>query len=208
MLMTTIARCMPQPADNCPIPGRVSHKFSKDDATGGSRKTASGQHHLSDPVLAPEEVLFSRKRAPQRYAEKDIYFANESLPDAGRNVLPDSDMVKAVHSHASHCYEALGRRCAGEPRGDIGRVNERSMDETAILAFGILLEETAQDSLGKNGDLVFTEGMQDDNGGRDDRKNQRATNSPRAQTPVGFEGEEAFWKRRYSKKRKIKDERD
>ncbi|KAL2273414.1 hypothetical protein FJTKL_04542 [Diaporthe vaccinii] len=190
------------------VAGRVSHKFSKDDAATGSRKTASGQHHLGDPVLAPEEVLFSRKRAPQRYAEKDIYFANESLPEAGRNVLPDSDMVQAVHGYASHFYEALGHRCAGEPRGDVGRVNERSMDETALLAFGILFEEAARDSLGKDGDLVFTEGIQDDDDGEDDREKQTATNSRRAQTAVGFEGEEAFWKRPYSKKRKVKDEKD
>lgn len=208
MLTTAIAPCTQQPSDNCPIPGLVSHKFSKDDATTGSRKTASGQHHLGDPVLAPEEVLFSRKRAPQRYAEKDIYFANESLPEAGRNVLPDSDMVKGVHGYASHFYEALGHRCAGEPRGDIGRVDERSMDETAILAFGILFEEAARDSLGKGGDMVFTEGTQDDDHGEADREKQKATSSRRSQTPVGFEGEEAFWKRPYSKRRKVKDEKD
>ena len=34
----------------------------------------------------------------------------------------------------------------------------RSMDETALLAFGILLEEAARETLGKDGDLVFTEG--------------------------------------------------
>lgn len=208
MFTTAVARRTQQLADNCATPGRVSHKFSKDGATSGSRKTASGQHHLGDPVLAPEEVLFSRKRAPQRYAEKDLYFANDSLPDAGRNILPESDMVKAIHGYASHFYEALGRRCAGEPRGDIGRVNERSMDETAILAFGILFEEAARAALGKDGDLVFTEGIQDDGDGEDDRRDQKATNSRSPQTPVGFEGEEAFWKRPYSKRRKIKDERD
>ena len=195
--------CTQQPADNCPVPGRVSHEFSKNNATGGSRKTASGQHHLGDPVLAPEEVLFSRKRAPQRYAEKDIYFANEFLPDAGRNVLPDSDMVKALHGYASHFCEALGRWCVP---GDVGRVNERSMDETAMLAFGILLEEAARESLGKDGDLVFTEGIQDDHDGEDDQGNQKATTSRRTRTPVGFEGEEAFWKRPYPKRRKVKDE--
>lgn len=36
-------------------------------------------------------------------------------------------------------------------------VNERSMDETALLAFGILLEEAGRDVLGRHGDLVFTE---------------------------------------------------
>ncbi|KAI3397944.1 hypothetical protein diail_10113 [Diaporthe ilicicola] len=188
-----------------PTSGRVLLKVSKDNAPSGSRKIASGQHGLGDPVLTPDEVLFSRKRAPQRYAEKDIYFASDSLPDGGRNVLPDSDMVKAVHGYASHFYESLGHRRAGELRGDIGRVNERSMDETAILAFGILLEEAARDSLGKDGDLVFTEGIDDS---EDDRGKQEAVSPRRPQTSVGFEGEQGFWKRPYSKRRKVKDERD
>ncbi|POS75937.1 hypothetical protein DHEL01_v205673 [Diaporthe helianthi] len=190
------------------VAGRVSQRFSKDGATIGSRKTSLGQHHLGDPVLAPEEVLFSRKRAPQRYAEKDVYFENESLPDGGRDILPDSDMVKVIHGYASHFYEALGRRCAGEPRGDIGRVNERSMDETALLAIGILLEESARQSLGKDGDLVLTEGLEDGEGNKGGPGNQKESSSRRSQTPVGFEGEETFWKRPYSKRRKVKDETD
>jgi hypothetical protein len=32
------------------------------------------------------------------------------------------------------------------------------MDETALLALGILMEEVAVQSLGESGDLVFTEG--------------------------------------------------
>lgn len=111
-------------------------------------------------------------------------------------------MVKAIHGCASHFYEALGSRCAGEPRRDIGRVNYRSMEETALLAFGILLEEAAREPLGKSGGSVFTEG---DNDGEDDRGNQKATSPWRAQTPIGFEGEEAFWKRPYPKRRKVKD---
>ena len=34
------------------------------------------------------------------------------------------------------------------------------MDETALLAFGILLEEAGREGLGRRGDLVFTEGME------------------------------------------------
>ena len=34
----------------------------------------------------------------------------------------------------------------------------RSMDETALIALGILMEEAARDTLGRTGDLVFTEG--------------------------------------------------
>jgi hypothetical protein len=36
------------------------------------------------------------------------------------------------------------------------------MDETALLALGILLEESAREVLGESGDLVFTEGLRED----------------------------------------------
>lgn len=194
------------------VAGRVSLKFSKDAAASGSRRTSSGHHQLADPVLAPEEVLLSRKNAPQRYAEKDIYFANEHLPDGGRLALPDSDMLKAVHGYTSHFYEALGQRHDGATgRGSITRADERSMDETALLAFGILLEEAARDSLGRDGDLVFTEGVDDDDdddgaldlqAGEAGRRGRQGTVSRALQTPVGFEGEESFWRRKYAKRRK------
>lgn len=41
---------------------------------------------------------------------------------------------------------------------DRGRNDWKSLDETALLAMGILLEEMSLESLGKTGDLVFTEG--------------------------------------------------
>jgi hypothetical protein len=34
------------------------------------------------------------------------------------------------------------------------------MDETALLALGILMEEATRDILGQTGDLVFTEGQE------------------------------------------------
>lgn len=47
-------------------------------------------------------------------------------------------------------------------KGDPGRnqrlVDEKSMDETALLAFGVLLEEAGRSTLGKRGDLAFVEG--------------------------------------------------
>lgn len=188
--------------------GRVSLKFSKDSAASGSLKTSSGHHQLADPVLAPDEVLFSRKNAPQRYSEKDIYFANESLPDGGRDVLPDSDTLKAVHGYVSHFYEALGQRHDGPGRGRTTNVDERSMDESALLAFGILLEEAARESLGKNGDLVFTEGVDDDEGNAEGSAGQgrgrESVASRGSQASVGFEGEQSFSKRKYSKRRKTK----
>lgn len=39
------------------------------------------------------------------------------------------------------------------------------MDETALIAFGILMEETAKEVLGETGDLVFTEGADEGSDG-------------------------------------------
>lgn len=178
--------------------------------------------------MAPEEVLFSRTNAPQRYAEKDIYFAHEDLPSGSRGTLPDSDLVKAVHSYASHFYEAMGQRHDRDGRGsNTARVDEKSMDETALLSLGILLEEAARESLGRNGDLVFTEGIDEhdflsggdnvDGGdesasatsGRSSKGKQTAISpQPQSYTPVGFEDEPGFWKRKYSKRRKANNRQE
>lgn len=101
----------------------------------------------SEP-LRPEEVLFRRQNAPTRYAENDIYFANESIP-AG-NPLPDSDLLKAIHTYTSDFYDNATQ--------NRGQTDWRSMDETALIAMGILLEEAAKESLGETGDMSFVEG--------------------------------------------------
>ncbi|KAI0864318.1 hypothetical protein F4860DRAFT_439314 [Xylaria cubensis] len=122
------------------------------------RRNAADSRHNS--TLAPEEVLFKRSGAPVRYAEKDIYQAHEDLPDGGRGILPDSDLLKTIHSYASHFYRDLpaNKQTVHSETGT--GVSERSMDETALLAFGILLEEAGREELGKRGDLVFTEGVE------------------------------------------------
>lgn len=58
----------------------------------------------------------------------------------------------------------------------------RSMDETALLAFGILLEEAGQSLLGKRGDMVMTEGLDVSEDGEE--------------KVVGIEEGDIFWKRR------------
>ena len=133
-----------------------------DSETAGGRSkrrlsSAAGRYSSRTAKLAPEEALFKRRNAPVRYAEHDIYWANEDLPDAGRHHLPDGSLLKSVHGYASRFYAATAARLG--PRCTVGRriVDEKSMDETAMLAFGILLEEAARDALGKRGDLVFTE---------------------------------------------------
>lgn len=117
-----------------------------------------------NPVLSPEEVLFRRAGAPIRYAEKDIYHAHEELPDGGRNILPDSDLLKTIHSYASQFYADLpaNKQAVRVETGE--GLSERSMEETALLAFGILLEEAGCEALGRRGDLVFTEGMAEEEG--------------------------------------------
>ncbi|CAK4032368.1 Vacuolar -sorting-associated 25 [Lecanosticta acicola] len=102
--------------------------------------------------VPPDQVLFSRKDAPIRYQENDVYFANRNLP-AGVT-LPDSDLLKAIHAYASDYY---GSGHLGDTRDDFC-----SMDETALLAMGILLEEAARHALGKTGDLAFVQGEREE----------------------------------------------
>lgn len=130
------------------------------------------KHSTRDAPLPPDEVLFRRAGAPQRYAEHDIYYANErQLGRGGRAGLPDSDLLKAVHSYASKFYAAQQREqqiftTPGVPVGDAADPgeDERTMDETALLAFGILLEEESRQLLGRKGDMVFTEGAGEHDG--------------------------------------------
>lgn len=143
--------------------GRVTLNGALSDSesvTGKSKRrlsSTSDRYSSRNPRLAPEEVLFKRKYAPTRYAEYDIYWANEDLPDGGLGHLPDGNLLKSIHGYASRFYEATAAR--PETRCVVGgrTIDERSMDETALLAFGILLEEASRDALGKRGDLIFTE---------------------------------------------------
>ncbi|RDA88568.1 hypothetical protein CP532_5849 [Ophiocordyceps camponoti-leonardi (nom. inval.)] len=129
-------------------------------------KTAATTEYSSrNQPLTPDEVLFRCRRAPQRYEEYDIYRAHDDLPQGGHGVLPESNMLRAIHSYVRRFYKAL-------TRGKTLNVNERSMDETALLAFGILLEEAVKEILGENGDLVFTERAGADGEARRDANRQ------------------------------------
>lgn len=70
-----------------------------------------------------------------------------------KQTIPESDLLKAVHLYASEFYD---RATTNRGQGDL-----RSMDGTALLAFGILLEEAAKHCLGEKGHLVFVEGDED-----------------------------------------------
>ena len=132
----------------------------------------SGQHNRRYPGLAkqkplgyplrPDEALFQRKYAPERYEEHDLYKAHvRDLPGGGTDILPDTDILRSVHAYTSKFYAAMERRRqqqrekCGTPA--VRPFNYPSMDESALLAFGILLEEAGREVLGRRGDLVFTE---------------------------------------------------
>jgi hypothetical protein len=82
--------------------------------------------------------------------ENDFYFAHENLPPD--QCLPSSDILKAIHTYASDFYV--------NATTNQGQNDWRSMDETALIALGILLEEAARESLGETGDMIFIEGQE------------------------------------------------
>lgn len=105
---------------------------------------------------SPSEVLFRRRDAPERYLDHDIYNANErNLIDGGRDILPGSDLLKAIHQYVSLFYASHR-----PSKKQHGKLDMRSLDGTALLAFGILIEELVRDFLGRRGHLVFTKGLQ------------------------------------------------
>lgn len=141
--------------------GRISAAgfIPKQVIISSTRDTASS----STNAVPPEAVLFRRKNAPTRFMESDIYFANERNL---RTDLPESDLLKALHCYASDFYS---RETADDGTGDY-----QSMDGTALIALGILMEEAARDTLGHAGDLVFTEGEEVK---QSPRKNLRAAST-------------------------------
>lgn len=80
--------------------------------------------------------------------ENDPYWAHRYL--TADQPLPDSDLLKAIHTYASDFYARVF--------GTGAMVDYRSMDETALLCCGILMEEMADEVLGETGDLALTEG--------------------------------------------------
>ncbi|RAH51540.1 uncharacterized protein BO95DRAFT_5656 [Aspergillus brunneoviolaceus CBS 621.78] len=158
-----------------------------------NRDTASSSRRS----VRPEEVLFRRQNAPIRYEENDFYFAHESLP-ADRQ-LPSSELLEAVHAYSADFYD--------HATIDRGQDDHHSMDETALIAMGILLEEMAKESLGETGDLVFVEGeeistdedrLPSQSGRRVDRKRANTQNSMMASS-----GDEIKAPLKRQKKRKL-----
>ena len=126
------------------VAGRVGYEgFLTEQRPSKYRDTTS----TSAVPVPPEEVLFRRKGAPARYAEDDVYDANRHLQLHQR--LPDSDLLKTIHAYAADYYGAFSKKDSS--------LDFRSMDETALLAMGILLEEAAAHYLGSTGDLALVD---------------------------------------------------
>ncbi|KAL7798983.1 hypothetical protein V8C37DRAFT_398821 [Trichoderma ceciliae] len=184
------------------VAGRVTYDRVLRDEGQDQKKFRPGiseQRSARDSLrLAPDDVLFRRKDAPERYAEHDIYRAHEwELSNGGRGILPQSDLLKAIHEYSSKFYGFLNRNQRALESGR--NLDECSMDETALLAFGILLEEAGREVLGRRGHLVFTEGTHDNhddnnNGEQDWREGSTAQESG-GESVVGHQ-DVGSWKRR------------
>lgn len=97
--------------------------------------------------LRPDEVLFKQANAPVRYEETDYYNAHARLP--ADKQLPSGELLTAIHAYVSKLYSRT-------TQGD-AQPAWKCMDETALIAFGILMEETAREILGETGDFAFVE---------------------------------------------------
>jgi hypothetical protein len=96
--------------------------------------------------LAPEEVLL--KDAGTTGASEYLQRVEQRLQGLDID-LPDSDLLKAIHAYAADFYD---RATLDRGKGDFG-----SLDGSALIAIGCLLEEEARQMLGENGDMVLVE---------------------------------------------------
>jgi UAF complex subunit Rrn10 len=94
----------------------------------------------------PHEVLLRSVTAPDD-GDEEVCSADQGLHST--QVLPDSELVKAIHAYASDFYDMA--------TSNAGQHDFKSFDETALLAIGILLEEAAAEMLGETGDMTLVE---------------------------------------------------
>lgn len=113
----------------------------------------------SSVPIPPQEVLFKSQKAPSYlYEETNPYFGD--LPDDLDQAIPESDLLKAIHAYAADFYS----RTLDEEEAE---VTYESLDGSALLALGILLEETCKEVVGDTGDLALVEGIETENEGSD-----------------------------------------
>ncbi|EKV07791.1 UAF complex subunit Rrn10 [Penicillium digitatum] len=117
-------------------------------------RTVASQHRDTASTnarsLRPEELLYRKQNIPAESIEEKIYFAHENL--SSDQTLPNSELLETIHAYAADYYEYA--------TADNGKDDYQTMDETALLALGILIEEMAKEELGETGDLALVEGQE------------------------------------------------
>ncbi|KAJ5895063.1 hypothetical protein N7495_006754 [Penicillium taxi] len=104
--------------------------------------------------LRPEEILYrSKPKLLKKILEDESYFAHEKLPPS--QPLPNSSILEAIHAYSADFYQSQTRKQ--------GKYDHHTMDESALLAMGILVEELAKEEMGETGDMVLVEGQYSDN---------------------------------------------
>lgn len=105
--------------------------------------------------LHPEQIIYRRlaqhrdAEHMKQYIDEDTYFAHEKL--SANHPLPRSDLLESIHAYTSDLYKHQAKKR--------GKLDHHSMDESALLAIGILTEELAREQLGATGDMVLVEGQ-------------------------------------------------
>jgi hypothetical protein len=75
--------------------------------------------------------------------------------------LPSSELLSALHGWFSNYYD--------RSQASANQKVWKFMDETALIALGILMEESAREILGETGDLALTEAMDESEDSEEDR---------------------------------------
>lgn len=97
----------------------------------------------SSRAVRPSNDILSRL---ERDEALDNWIDEDSLDDVP---LPESDIIEAIQSYAGHFYANTV---------DSRRTEHfSSMNGTALIAMGVLLEELGEELLGKTGDMVLVE---------------------------------------------------
>lgn len=107
-----------------------------------SDKVRSSQNHSA----------FSKEVVAKPLESTEILPGTPKDTTSNSKLLPDSDLLKDIHTYASDFYAAVQH----------GEHDFKSLDETALLAIGILLEESCKEALHDTGDMVFTEPQERD----------------------------------------------
>ncbi|KAI1614555.1 hypothetical protein EDD36DRAFT_231553 [Exophiala viscosa] len=137
--------------------GQVRRSVNLYDAVAGRAGqngflTEEQLHSSTFLPAAPEDYLLRQTRIPEELLD-DMHDPGGTYSQG--NKLPESELLKAIHTYASDFYTSA--------TANKGTNDFRSLDETALVALGILVEEAVKEALGENGDMVFVEpeGLED-----------------------------------------------